>query len=327
MTVAARPEFVTLDEIRAAARTIAGVAVRTPLLPVDDLATQLGVAVFIKPENLQRIGAFKLRGGYNLVSQLVRAGAKGVITYSSGNHGQAVAYAAQQFGVRAVIVMPETVTSAKRAGVERLGGEVVLAGRTSNDRYVKAMAMAAAEDLAVVPPFDHPAIIAGQGTVGLEVLEDCPDLGTVLVPTGGGGLSAGVATAVKAVRPEAEVITVEPEGAAKFATSFAQHRRVQLEKTASIADGLITLSVGQLNYDHLVRAVSRAVTVSDAAMKDTVRYALDRLKIVLEPSGAATLAWLRQQPKGSLKGPVVAVLSGGNIEWDGLKSLLDDGTA
>lgn len=327
MTVAATPGFVTLDEIRAAASTIAGVAVHTPLLPVDDLAAQLGVPVFIKPENLQRIGAFKLRGGYNLVSQLVRAGAKGVITYSSGNHGQAVAYAAKQFGVRAVIVMPETVSSAKRAGVERLGGEVVLAGRTSNDRYVKAMEIAAAEQLAVVPPFDHPAIIAGQGTVGLEILDDCPDLGTVIVPTGGGGLSAGVATAVKAIRPAADVITVEPEGAAKFATSFAQKRHVYLEKTGSIADGLITLSVGQLNYEHLMRAVSRAVTVSDAAMKDTVRYAIDRLKIVLEPSGAATLAWLRQQAKGSLKGPVVAVLSGGNIEWEGLKSLLDDGTA
>jgi threonine dehydratase len=327
LTVAATPTFVTLDEIRAAARTLAAVAVHTPLLPVDDLTEQLGVPVFIKPESLQRIGAFKLRGGYNLVSQLVRAGAQGVITYSSGNHGQAVAYAAKLFGVRAVIVMPETVTAAKRGGVERLGGEVVLAGRTSNDRYVKAMEIAATDHLAVVPPFDHPAIIAGQGTVGLEILEDCPDLGTVLVPTGGGGLSAGVATAVKALRPAAEVITVEPEGAPKFATSFAQRRRVQLEKTGSIADGLITLSVGELNYQHLVRAVSRAVTVSDAAMRETVRYAIDRLKIVLEPSGAATLAWLRQQPKGSLKGPVVAVLSGGNIEWDGLKALLDDGTA
>jgi threonine dehydratase len=327
LTVAAEPEFVTLDEIRTAARTIAGVAVRTPLLPVDDLTAQLGVAALVKPENLQRVGAFKLRGGYNLVSQLVRAGATGVITYSSGNHGQAVAYAAGLFGVRAVIVMPETVSSAKRAGVERLGGEVVLAGRTSQDRYAKAMEMAAAEGLAVVPPFDHPAIIAGQGTVGLEILEDCPDVGTVVVPTGGGGLSAGVATALKAVRADIEVITVEPEGAPKFATSFAKKQRIQLEKTGSIADGLITLSVGQLNYQHLVRAVNRAVTVSDAAMKDTVRYALDRLKLVLEPSGAATLAWLREQSKGSLRGPVVAVLSGGNIEWDGLKTLLDGGTA
>lgn len=315
----------SLDAIRAAARTLSGVAVRTPLLPVDDLAERLGTPVFVKPESLQRVGAFKLRGAYNLVSQLARGGARGVITYSSGNHGQAVAYAARRFGLRAVIVMPETVTSAKRGGVERLGGEVVLAGRTSQDRYEKAMELASADALAVVPPYEHPAIIAGQGTVGLEIVEDCPEVRSVLVPVGGGGLSAGVATAVRALRPEAELVTVEPEGAGKFAASFARKQRVVLDKTGSIADGLITLSVGALNYEHLARAVSRAVTVSDAAMKETVRYALDRLKLVLEPSGAATLAWLRGQPKGGLQGPVVCVLSGGNIDWDGLQSLLGGG--
>jgi threonine dehydratase len=322
LSVATGTEFVTLDDIRAAARRIAGVAVRTPLLPVDDLTESLGVPVFIKPENLQRVGAFKLRGGYNLVSQLAQQGARGVITYSSGNHGQAVAYAAKQFGIRSVIVMPETVTAAKRQGVERYGGEVVLAGRTSQDRYVKAMEIAESQGLAVVPPFDHPAIIAGQGTVGIEICEDCPDVRTVIVPTGGGGLSAGVATAVKALKPPAAVITVEPDGAPKFARSFAEHHRVQLEKTGSVADGLITLSVGQLNYEHLARAVTAAVTVSDQAMIETVRYALERLKIVLEPSGAATLAWLRSRPRGELQGPVVAVLSGGNIDWNGLTTLL-----
>ena len=319
--------MVTLDDIRAAARNLAGVAVRTPLLPVDDLSEQLGTPVFIKPESLQRVGAFKLRGAYNVVSQLARQGAKGVITYSSGNHGQATAYAAKQFGLRAVIVMPETVTRAKQDGVKRLGGEVVLAGRTSQDRYTKAMEIAQAESLAVVPPYDHPGIIAGQGTVGIEIAEDLPDVRTVVVPTGGGGLSAGVATAIKALKPAATVITVEPEGAPKFATSFAKKQRVTLEKTGSVADGLITLSVGELNYQHLVRAVSRAETVSDAAMVATVRYALDRLKIVLEPSGAATLAWLRQQKKGSLEGPVVAVLSGGNVDFDGLTTLLSSGAA
>jgi threonine dehydratase len=144
----------------------------------------------------------------------------------------------------------------------------------------------------------------------------------VLVPVGGGGLSAGVATAVRALRPAAEIVTVEPEGAGKFAASFARGQRVVLDKTASIADGLITLSVGALNYEHLARAVNRAVTVPDGALRETVRYALERLKLVLEPSGAATLAWLRTQGRGSLKGPVVAVLSGGNLDWDGLTSLL-----
>jgi threonine dehydratase len=299
--------------------------VRTPLLPVDDAGRLLGVEVFVKAESLQRVGAFKLRGAFNLVSQLHESGAAGVITYSSGNHGQAVAWAARHFGLRAVIVMPETVTPAKRGGVERYGGEVVLAGRTSADRHEKAMELAAREQLAVVPPFDHEAIIAGQGTVGLEIVEACPSVGTVVVPTGGGGLSAGVATAVKALVPGAEVITVEPEGAAKLATSLREGRRVQLDRTASVADGLITLSVGERNWAHLSRFVTRGETVPDAAMVETVRFLLDRVKLVVEPSGAATLAWVRGQRPGSLRGPVVAVLSGGNVEWDGLRGLLEGG--
>jgi len=325
LTVTAPVELVTLDAIRAAARRIAPVAVRTPLLPVDDVSSTLGVDVFVKPESLQRVGAFKLRGAFNLVSQLRDGGARGVITYSSGNHGQAVAWAARHFGMRAVIVMPETVTAAKRAGVERYGGEVVLAGRTSADRHHKAMELASRDALAVVPPFDHDAIIAGQGTVGLEIVEDCPAVGTVVVPTGGGGLSAGVATAVKALVPAAEVIAVEPEGAPKLATSLREHHRVELERTASVADGLITLSVGERNWAHLSRFVARGETVPDAAMIDTVRFLLDRLKLVVEPSGAATLAWLRGQRPGSLRGPVVAVLSGGNVEWDGLRDLFGAG--
>lgn len=327
MPVAAPVELVTLSDIEDAALALAGVAVRTPLLPVDAVSERLGVPVFVKPENLQRVGAFKLRGAFNLVRQLAAGGATGVITYSSGNHGQAVAYVARRFGLRAVIVMPETVTAAKRGGVERLGGEVVLAGRTSHDRYARAMELAEAEHLAVVPPFDHPAIVAGQGTVGLEIVADCPAVGTVVVPTGGGGLSAGVATALHHLAPAAHVITVEPEGAPKLATSLRRGERVQLPRTDSIADGLITLSVGELNWAHLSRYVTRGETIGDAAMKETVRFVLDRLKMVVEPSGAATLAWVMAQPPGSLEGPVVAVLSGGNIEWDGLRTLFGGGAA
>jgi threonine dehydratase len=321
VSVAAPAELVSLEAIRAAARTIAEVAVRTPLLPLDEVSAALGVPAYVKAENLQRVGAFKLRGAYNVVSQLVATGARGVITYSSGNHGQAVAYAARHFGVRAVVVMPETATAAKRAGVARHGGEVVLAGRTSADRHTKAMELAQQQGLAVVPPYDHPGIIAGQGTVGLEIVEDLPTVATVVVPVGGGGLSSGVATAVKALRPSAEIVAVEPEGAPKLATSLREHHRVTLEKTGSLADGLITLSVGELNWEHLSRFVSRAVTVPDEALREAVRYLLDRRKLVVEPSGAATLAWLRAQAAGSVRGPVVAVLSGGNIEWEGLAAL------
>lgn len=321
MSVAASSHLVTPADIREAAGALAGVAVRTPLLPVDALADRLGVPVWVKPESLQRVGAFKLRGAYNLVRQVAQT-TRGVITFSSGNHGQAVAYAARLFGLRAVIVMPETVTAAKRGGVERLGGEVVLAGRTSKDRHDKAMEIATAENLAVIPPFDHPSIIAGQGTIGLEIAEDCPAVRTVVVPVGGGGLSAGVATALHHLAPEAKVITVEPAGAAKLATSLKQGHRVVLEKTASIADGLITLSVGELNWEHLRRYVSRGVTVSDEQIREAVRFALERLKLVVEPSGAATLAWLMQQDKGALEGPVVAVISGGNVDAQGLMSVL-----
>lgn len=322
MTVAPPPEFVTLEAIREAAQHLRGVAVRTPLLPSDDLAERLGVPVFVKPESLQRVGAFKLRGAFTLVRQLAEGGARGVITYSSGNHGQAVAYVARRFGLRAVIVMPETVADPKRRGVERLGGEVVLAGRTSQDRYARAMEIAGRENLAMVPPFDHPAIIAGQGTAGLELVEDCPEVRTVAVPVGGGGLAAGVATAVKALRPEATIVTVEPEGAPTYERAQAAGQPVTLERTGSVADGLLPLRIGALTFAHLARHAVRACLVSDAAIVQAVRFALDRLKLVVEPSGAATLAWLMNQPAGSVAGPVVAVLSGGNIEWEGLQSLL-----
>ncbi len=322
MTIASPPELVTLDAIRAAAQHLRGIAVRTPLLPVDDLSERLGAPVFVKPESLQRVGAFKLRGAFTLVRQLAGDGAKGVITYSSGNHGQAVAYAARRFGLRAVVVMPETAPGTKRRGVERWGGEVVLAGRTSVDRHERALEIAARERLAMVPPFDHPAIITGQGTAGLELVEDCPDVGTVAVPVGGGGLAAGVATAVKALAPAAAVVTVEPEGAPTYERARAAGAPVTLERTGSIADGLLPLRIGSLTFAHLQRYADRAALVSDAEILTAVRYAVDRLKLVLEPSGAATLAWLLGLEAGAVKGPVVAVLSGGNVEWEGLQTLL-----
>ena len=323
VTVGTPSDFVSLDAIRDAARHLQGVAVRTPLLPVDDVAERLGVPVFVKPESLQRVGAFKLRGAFTLIRQIAASGARGVITYSSGNHGQAVAWVARRFGLRAVIVMPETVSPAKRAGVERLGGEVVLAGRTSQDRYARAMELAERERLAAVPPFDHPAIIAGQGTAGLELVEDCPEVAVVAVPVGGGGLAAGVATAVRALRPGAAVVTVEPEGAPTFERAHAAGAPVTLERTGSVADGLLPLRVGTITFAHLQRAGAKPVLVSDAAILRAVRYAIDRLKLVVEPSGAATLAWLLGlAPGATAGGPVVAVLSGGNVEWEGLQTLL-----
>ena len=315
--------MVTLEAIRAAAQHLRGVAVRTPLLPVDELSERLGVPVFVKPESLQRVGAFKLRGAFTLVRQLAAEGTRGVITYSSGNHGQAVAYAARRFGLRAVVVMPETAPATKQRGVERWGGEVVLAGRTSVDRHERAVEIAARDELAMVPPFDHPAIITGQGTAGLELVEDCPDVRTVAVPVGGGGLAAGVATAVKALVPEAKVVTVEPEGAPTYERARAAGAPVTLDHTGSIADGLLPLRIGALTFAHLV-AVRRS-RLPGLGRGDPEGRALcggsPEAGAGAVGRGDAGVAARPARP-ATLAGPVVAVLSGGNIEWEGLQTLL-----
>lgn len=323
--VAAPPAPVTLDAIRAASRVLAGIAVRTPLLPADQLSAELGVPVLVKPEMLQRGGAFKLRGAYTFLAGMsAEARAKGVIAPSSGNHAQAVALAAKIFGVPATVVMPTTVSPAKRAGAERLGAEVVLAGTTTDHRMTRAQELAAERGQTIVPPYDDATIIAGQGTVGLEIVEDYPEVRAVLVPVGGGGLSAGVAAAVKLLRPDVRVIGVEPEGAPKLSRARAAGHPVQLERTSSIADGLLAVRVGDQPFAHHERFLDDVVTVSDGAIRCAMRHLLDRLKLVAEPSGAITIAALMEK-KVVPDGGVVAVLSGGNIEWPGLQPHLSDG--
>lgn len=312
--------IVTAADIDAAARTLRNVAVHTPLLP----AAFLGDGIWLKPEMLQRGGAFKLRGAYNFMQHLdpvVRS--RGVVAPSSGNHAQAVALAARLLGVPATVVMPTTVTPAKRAGAERLGARIELAGTTTADRMERALEITRAEGSTLVPPYDEPLIIAGQGTVGLEIVQDLPDVATVLVPVGGGGLSAGVAAAVKLHRPSARVIGVEPEGAPKLTRARQAAHPVRLERTASIADGLLAVEVGHLTFAHHQRYVDDVVLVDDAALKRAVRTLLDRAKLVAEPSGAITVAAVQERlvplPFAT---PAVLVLSGGNIEWDGLASMM-----
>jgi threonine dehydratase len=318
--------LVSLDEIRAAARVLRGVAVRTPLLPADDLSARLGGgSIFVKPEMLQRGGAFKFRGAYTFLAGLsADARARGVIAPSSGNHAQAVAFAARLFGVHATLVMPTTVTAAKRGGVERLGGRVELAGITTADRMERAQQLANETGSVLVPPYDDARIIAGQGTAGLEIVEDLPDVGTVLVPVGGGGLSAGVATAVKLLVPSARVIGVEPVGAAKLTRARAAGAPVKLDSTGGMADGLLATQIGTIPFAHHAAYIDEVVTIEDAELAPAMRYLLDRLKIVTEPSGAITIAAL-QSGRVAPRGNTVAVLSGGNIEWDGLRSVLRDG--
>jgi threo-3-hydroxy-L-aspartate ammonia-lyase len=319
-TSAIAQELVSLAEIRDAAQRLHGVAVRTPLLLAEERDRQ--TRVWVKPEMLQRTSSFKFRGAYTFLSRLTpEARARGVIAPSSGNHAQAVAAAAQLFGVRATVVMPTTVTAAKRAGAERLGANVVLAGTTTKHRMDRALELVSEHGMTLVPPYDHPVIIAGQGTVGLEITEDLPNLNTVLVPVGGGGLSAGVATAIKLMIPSARVIGVEPTGAPKLTHARAAARPVLLEHTSSLADGLLAVQIGTLNFAHHQAYLDDVVTIPDDALRDAMRWLLDRMKLVTEPSGAITFAALQS---GAVRatGDTVCVLSGGNIEWMGLRDLL-----
>lgn len=307
-------ELVTAADVSAAARTLASVAVRTPLLP----AAFLGDNVWLKPEMLQRGGAFKLRGAYNFLSHLDPAALKrGVVAPSSGNHAQAVALAAKLLGAPAIVVMPTTVTAAKRGGAERLGARVELAGTTTADRMERALEIAREEGATLVPPYDDPLIIAGQGTIGLEIVQDMPSVATVVVPVGGGGLSAGVAAAVKLNHPSARVIGVEPAGAPKLSRARQAGTPVKLDHTRSIADGLLAVEIGHLTFAHHQRYIDDVVLVDDAAMRDAMRALLDRAKLVAEPSGAITVAAIMRRLI-PVTGPTVLVLSGGNIEWDGL---------
>ncbi|MGE5100938.1 MAG: threonine ammonia-lyase [Deltaproteobacteria bacterium] len=314
-------QLVTLRDLEAAARVLAPVAVRTPLLPADVVTDLVGGPVWIKPEMLQRGGAFKFRGAYNFLSHMdpeIRR--RGVIAPSSGNHAQAVALAAKLFGVPATVVMPTTVTPAKRGGAERLGARVVLAGTTTADRMARAEQLVAEEGLTLVPPYDHPVIIAGQGTVGLEIAADMPEVDTVLVPVGGGGFSAGVASAIKLRLPNARVIGVEPTGAPKLTRARAAGKPVKLEHSGGLADGLLAVEIGHVTFAHHQRYLDDVLLVDDAALRRAMRLLLDRMKLVVEPSGAITVAALLEG-KFTPRGPTVAVLSGGNIEWDGLREL------
>lgn len=319
MTHVAEPQnqLVDLADIRQASARLVGVAVRTPLLPCD----LLGHNIWVKPEMLQRGGAFKFRGAYNFLARLTREEReRGVIAPSSGNHAQAVALAAQLFGVRATVVMPTTVSPAKKAGAVRLGATVELAGTTTQHRMDRAVQLVEKQGLTLVPPYDHAWIIEGQATAGLEIAEDF-DADQVLVPVGGGGLSSGVAAAIKLMSPRTRVVGVEPAGAAKLTKARAAGTPVLLDKTSSIADGLMAVRIGTLPFAHHQAYLDDVVTVEDDAIIDAVRFLLDRVKLVAEPSGAITVAALRC---GAAKATprTVCVLSGGNIEWEGLVQLL-----
>jgi threonine dehydratase len=306
--------MVTLEEIRAAAERIKSIARVTPLVDVSGPA---GRPFFLKCESLQPAGAFKIRGAYNMVAQLTPAErAAGVITYSSGNHGQAMALAARTLGAPAVVVMPTTAPKVKIEGARAFGAEVIFAGTTSADRRARAEAEASRRGLTMVPPFDHEWIIAGQGTAGLEILDQRSDVAAVLVPIGGGGLAAGVAAAIKQSRPDVKVIGVEPVGAAAMKVSVDAGHPVTLPKTETVADGLMPVRPGDLTFAHVQRFADRVITVEDTDIIAAVLWIFANARLVAEPSGAATTAAVLSGALDAalrIEGPIVAIVSGGNM--------------
>ncbi|MGW0331097.1 pyridoxal-phosphate dependent enzyme [Streptomyces sp. NPDC003011] len=306
---------VTLDDIRDAAAQLKGVAHRTPVLRSRTLDELVGAEVFLKCENFQRVGAFKFRGAYNAASRLTPGQlARGIAAYSSGNHAQAVALAARELGTTAVIVMPEDTPASKRAATAAYGAEIVTYDRYTGDRVAIGEALAAERDLALIPPYEHPHVIAGQGTAALELLEEVGELGALMTPVGGGGLIAGSATAAKGLDAGIRVIGVEPEAGDDTRRSLEAGRRVTIPVPRTIADGQAAETPGELTFSVNRRLVDGIALVSDDEIRAAMRFAFERLKIVVEPSGATPLAALLAGRAGTLPSRIGVIVSGGNID-------------
>jgi threonine dehydratase len=317
--------LITLDDIRAAQSRIRGVALHTPLVSLA--VPGIEGEAWIKAEGLQPIGSFKLRGAYNKIAQLSEAERRrGVITYSSGNHAQGVAYATRAVGTKAVIVMPSNAPEVKKRATAALGAEIVTVGPASSDRKIKAEELEAQFGYVMIPPYDDPQIIAGQATCGLEIVEDLADVDLVLAPVSGGGLLSGVAAAVKHLKPEVRVLGIEPELAADAQESFRGGKLVSWPAemtTRTIADGLRTQSLGELNFLHVRAFVDDILTVSDDEIRRAMRTLAYAARLTPEPSGAAaTAALLFHQRELLPYRKVVAVMSGGNVEPEVLRAVL-----
>jgi threonine dehydratase len=309
-------ELVTAVQFAEARERLRGAVLHTPLVRLSSVTDAVA---YLKAESLQPIGSFKLRGAFNAVSQLSETQRRrGVITYSSGNHGQGVAYAARAFGVPAIIVMPSNAPEIKRQATTALGALIVDVGPASSERRERAEALASEHGYAIIPPYDDAAIIAGQGTCGLEILADCPEVDLVLAPVGGGGLLSGVAAAIRQQRPECRVIGVEPELAGDAAASLRQGKIVQFtaeQTTRTLADGLRTQSLGDLNFAHIQRYVEHVVTVTEPEIEQAMRHIASDARLIAEPSGAvATAALLFHAHELPPHRNVVAIISGGNAE-------------
>lgn len=314
-------KLITVADVHAAAERVAGIAIRTPLLPCA--FADVDRPLWLKPENLQPIGAFKVRGAANAIARIPdSARPNGVVAYSSGNHAQAVAYVAKRFGLPAVIVVPENTPAMKIEATRGHGAEVLVVPIT--DRELVAERLVAERSATLIPPFDHRDVIAGQGTIGLEIAADLPEVEVVLVPVSGGGMASGVATAIKALCPKAAVIGVEPELAGDTAASLAAGHQVHWsahDRARTIADGL-RAAPSELTYAHLTARLDGVVTVSEDEIRAAVATLATRAHLVAEPSGAVTTAAYLHRAADLPRGRTVAVISGGNLDRHLLAELL-----
>lgn len=320
MTTSTAGQAITLADIQAAQQRLAGRVVRTPVLPAVELSAALGRTVLFKCECLQTTGSFKVRGATNAVLALdPAAAARGVVTHSSGNHALALAHAARARGISAHVVMPRDSSPVKRRAVEAMGAHITLCGPTAQDRQQACQEIAAQTGAAVVPPYDHPLVMAGQGTIALEILEQVPNVGTVVVPVGGGGMISGMAVALKALRPGVRVVGAEPALADDAAEAKRTGHRVQQRPPVTIADGL-RAPLGELTFPVVRDLVDAIVTVPEEAIAQGMQHVMERVHLVIEPSAGVGVAAVQSEAMRATaaadeaRGPTVVVLCGGNAD-------------
>ncbi|MDC3417104.1 threonine ammonia-lyase [Aquibacillus salsiterrae] len=314
--------MIPLQDIYHARNQIYDITHVTPLMTSNQLNQLCQNQIFLKAEHIQKTGSFKIRGATNKVKRAVADGASLVTAASSGNHGQAVAYIANLLGVKATIVVPEDVSNAKLAAIKGYGGEIVYCGTTSHERIPKAKQLAATHNGIYIPPYDDPLIIAGQGTVGLEIIEQIPDVDAIVVPVGGGGLISGILSAVKQMKPTVKVIGVEPETANDTFLSLRNQSITAISGTNTIADGLRTTQPGDLTFPILLKTLDDLVLVSEEEIKQAMVFVMERMKQVIEPSSAVSLAAILQHKLGLKDRKIVSVISGGNVDIRNLDKLV-----
>ena len=314
--------MITLTDVQQARENIQDITKVTPIFTSEQLDAVCGNKLFLKAEHLQKTGSFKIRGATNKVKQAVKEGARFITAASSGNHGQAVAYIANQLGVPARIVVPEDASLCKIEAIETYNGTIEKCGTTSAERIPRAIALVKEKDGVFIPPYDDPLIMAGQGTVGLEILEQVKDADIVVVPVGGGGLISGVLTAVKESNPAVRVVGVEPASANDTYLSLEENRIVRIPATATIADGLRTSQPGDLTFPVLQKYLDDLVLVSEDEILVALRFVFERMKQVVEPSSAVTIAAVMTGTLGVRGKKVVCVMSGGNVDVEKLSNLM-----